>query len=645
MTSAPVPGDGIGISELRELLLASERGRELAEGSLTKARAVLTGLEIVATARNENELFSGIVDVIGELVPFDDAAVIIDQGEDEAIGVVAATNPSLPLQRLRPDGFARRVMSGKPAIVTDLALVPEWAPVAAATVGLEETPSAALFVPLRAKELRAAFVCLANRSGAYTPHHLEVLQYLGPLAGQALQRYRDMNELGSLIDRLEHLAHHDGLTGLGNRSLFGQKLDEAVAAMEATGAPIGLIQIDLDEFKMVNDNFGHHAGDILLKEVSQRILQMTRDADAVVRLGGDEFAILVSGAGVDRIEAIARRVLDNINQPLTIDGHVVRPNASAGVCVCPRDEVDPGNLLTSADLALYDAKLAGGGRQAPFTNSLRDGRNQERALEAELRRALAAEELVLWYQPIMAATAGDAADPMALEALVRWQHPERGTLAPVEFLPVANRSNLIIEIDEYVLNRALGEVGDWLRADPARRICLNLSAKQLLVADYGHRVQLALRRWGLRPSSLELELSEEIVARRTLDTTIENLGLLRDLGVGLAFDDFGTGYSSVLQLRRFPGHRLKIDRHFVASMFSDSADLAIVRSMIDMAHGLGLTVVAEGVESERQRTTLVEMGCDEIQGFHLARPAPLDQLQCAEALSGAAVRGSGAARR
>ncbi len=634
MTQEPIPNSGIGVSELRELLLASERSRELAEGSLTQARAVLTGLEIVATARDENELFSGIVEVVGELVPFDDAAVIVDQGDDKAIGVVATTNPELPLQRLKSGTFVSRVMSGKPAIVTNLALVPEWAPVAAAYADQDVSAASALFVPLRAKELSAAFVCLADDAAAYTAHHLEVLQYLAPLAGQALQRYRDMNELGSLIDRLEYLAHHDGLTGLGNRSMFALKLDKAIVGLEENGAPIALIHIDLDEFKMVNDNFGHEVGDNLLTAVANRISLATREADAVVRLGGDEFAVLVSGEAVAWIEAISKRILDSINQPLEIGGHIIRPNASAGICVCPRDESDPHSLLTSADLALYDAKAAGGGRHSSFRPSLRDGRDHERAVEADVRRALAAGELVLWYQPIVAAADGDASNPGALEALIRWQHPERGLIPPFEFLPIANRSNLIVEIDEYVLDRALDDLEDWLRGDMSRRICLNLSAKQLLVADYGKQIQAALGQRGIRPSSLELELSEEIVARRTLDTMIENLGMLRDLGVGLAFDDFGTGYSSVLQLRRFPGHRLKIDRQFVDSMCDDPADLAVVRGMIDMAHGLDLTVVAEGIENEDQRLTLVKLDCDEIQGYHLARPAPLDQVLSPALLAG-----------
>ncbi len=646
MTQPPVPGSGIGVSELRELLLASERSRELAEGSLTQARAVLTGLEIVATARDENELFSGIVEVVGELVPFDDAAVIIDRGEGRTIGVVAATNAELQLQELVPGAFLNRVMSGKPAIVTNLALVPEWSPVTAAHPDLlepadsvEATGSAgsALFVPLRAKELRAAFVCLADGAASYTSHHLEVLQYLAPLAGQALQRYHDMNELGSLIDRLEYLAHHDGLTGLGNRSMFSAKLDQAAGRLESDGEPIALVHIDLDEFKMVNDNFGHQVGDTLLKEVANRISLATREVDAVVRLGGDEFAVLASGDTVDWIEAITKRILDSINQPLEIEGHIIRPNASAGICVCPRDEGDPTSLLSSADLALYDAKMAGGGRHSVFSTSLRDGRDRERAVEADVRRALAERELVLWYQPIVAAIDGDASNPIALEALIRWQHPERGLIPPVEFLPIATRSNLIIEIDEYVLERALDDLEPWLRGDSARRICLNLSAKQLLVADYGKQIQAALGQRGIRSSSLELELSEEIVARRTLDTMIENLGMLRDLGVGLAFDDFGTGYSSVLQLRRFPGHRLKIDRQFVDSMCDNSADLAVVRGMIDMAHGLDLTVVAEGIENEAQRLALVKLGCDEVQGYHLARPGPLDQILSPALLAGEVV--------
>ncbi len=640
MTPEPVPNDGIGISELRELLLASERSRQLAEGSLTQARAVLTGLEIVATARDENELFSGIVDVVGELVPFDDAAVIIDRGEGERIGVVASTNPELPLQRLEPGSFLRRVLSGKSAIVTNLAMVPEWASV---TDALDSGPlaspaSSALFVPLRANDLRAAFVCLAADTAAYTNHHLEVLEYLAPLAGQALQRYHDMNELGSLIDRLEYLAHHDGLTGLGNRSLFNTKLAEVVKQMEEMGDPIALVHIDLDEFKMVNDNFGHLVGDELLVQVAERISKATRDADAVIRLGGDEFAVLFSGQRIEWIEAVTTRILDSINQPLEIDGHVIRPNASAGICVCPQDEDNPANLLSSADLALYDAKMAGGGRHASFTTSLRDGRDRERAVEADVRRALAAGELVLWYQPIVAAVDGDASNPVALEALVRWQHPERGLVPPIEFLPIANRSNLIIEIDEYVLDRALDDLELWLRGDLSRRIALNLSAKQLLVADYGRQIQAAIGQRGIRPSSLELELSEEIVARRTLDTMIENLGVLRDLGVGLAFDDFGTGYSSVLQLRRFPGHRLKIDRQFVDSMCDNPADLAVVRGMIDMAHGLDLTVVAEGIENEQQLLALIELGCDEIQGYHLARPGPLEEILAPELLTGNVAR-------
>ena len=510
-------------------------------------------------------------------------------------------------------------MSG--AKLADLSQIPEWRSVM--NDGGSDVQSA-LFVPLKSPDRRAVFVCFDETRPAYCRNQLDLLVYLAPLVAQALQRSREMHRLDSLIDRLEDLAHHDTLTGLANRTVFTEKLQEAVAKYYDSGMAMAVLHIDLDDFKIVNDTLGHGTGDELIKAVGARLVESTRATDVVARLGGDEFAVLLTHLNqVSHAELVAEKILAVLAEPIIIEGTSIRPQASIGISVCPRDERQPEGILGSADIALYDAKSAGGGQASTFNAEMRTNRDNDLRLDAELRLGLERGELLVHYQPILSSSSHEV---VAFEALVRWQHPSRGLLAPGVFLPVALRNNLIVEIGEFVLEQALADLAPWLRADPRRRVAVNLAAKQLQVPGFCETIERLLDAHDLLPSSLELELNEEMVVPRNADHMMATLEQLDQLKVGLAFDDFGSGYSSIAQLRRLPGHRLKIDRGFVGQLSENQADLAVVRGMIDLARGLGMTVVAEGVEEVSQQQVLESLGCHELQGFHFGRPAPIEEL-------------------
>jgi diguanylate cyclase (GGDEF)-like protein len=414
--------------------------------------------------------------------------------------------------------------------------------------------------------------------------------------------------------------------------LFSQRLDAAIARAKLTGDSVGIIHLDLDDFKIVNDTMGHAAGDGLLETVSNRLRNMLREIDSVARIGGDEFAVVLADLrSPDEAREVAERLLTAVIAPFRLHDQIIRPGVSIGVATYPADGLTPEQILSCADIALYEAKAAGRGRVSSFRTGLRVELEAQNAIERDLRRGLACGELRVLYQPILRA---DDRTTAGLEALVRWQHPERGLLAPAAFLDVAERSDLICELGHRVLQQSLAETADWLRARPGRRVAVNVAARQLLVPSFADDVIGLLRRHDLPMQALELELSEEIVARRTVNSAVDTLRQLDSLGVELAFDDFGTGYSSMFQLRSFPGQRLKIDRSFVDRMLVDETDSAVVRGMIDLAHGLRLRVVAEGVETPDQAEALTAYGCDELQGFYFGRPAPLGRWLATAAAGG-----------
>jgi diguanylate cyclase (GGDEF)-like protein len=435
-----------------------------------------------------------------------------------------------------------------------------------------------------------------------------------PLQGGGFVRtLSDITERQKAEARIVHLARHDPLTGLANRTLFRQELDAASAQLER-GEPFGLLMIDLDRFKSINDSWGHLVGDQLLVEVAARLRATVRSDDLVARLGGDEFAVIVRNIpGAAILASLAERVCREAEKPFVIDGNTLLVGASIGIASAPGDGRRSMDLLQAADAAMYAAKSGSGGTYRMFTRDLDVELRQRRRTEAELRIAVAERQFELHYQPIRSISSDETT---AYEALVRWNHPVRGVVPPMQFIPIAEDSGLIMAIGAWVLETACTEI----KSLPGRaRVAVNLSPLQFRDRNLIAAVTRALGVAGLPPERLELEITESALLQN--DTlTQQHLEALRTLGVRIAMDDFGTGYSSLGYLLSYPFHSIKIDRSFVRGLGEQANSLAIVRAITTLASSLGISTTAEGVETEQQLDLLRELGCREAQGFFFSRP-------------------------
>lgn len=428
----------------------------------------------------------------------------------------------------------------------------------------------------------------------------------------------DITDRKTAEARIERLAYHDGLTGLPNRTLFMDRLAQGLRQAERHGRELVLLYLDLDRFKTINDTLGHMVGDELLRQAGRRLEALLRGEDTVARLGGDEFVILLPGLGTAQDAAhVASKAAAVLAAPFSIGAHLLHVTASIGISVYPRDGADTAQLLKHADVALYQAKERGRNSYVFFGHEMTRAADQRLELENRLRRALERDELCLYYQP--QARLADLSIT-GVEALLRWQHPERGLLTPGEFIDIAEDTGLIVPIGEWVLRTACAQAREWQRSGlPPFRLGVNLSPRQFGHEDLCGMVKAILRETGLNATWLELELTESGVAHDP-ERAVAMLAQLRALGVQLALDDFGTGYSSLAYLKRFPLHRLKVDRSFVRDIPGDADDVAIVEAILAMARRLKLAVVAEGVESEAQRAFLRAHGCQEMQGYALSPP-------------------------
>jgi len=433
-----------------------------------------------------------------------------------------------------------------------------------------------------------------------------------------IQTYEDITELRRAEDRISHMARHDPLTDLPNRRHFGDRLDDAVASLDSGGG-FAVLCLDLDDFKAVNDTLGHHSGDELLCIAATRLRGTAREADVVARLGGDEFAVLqLTSNQPAAATALARRLVEVMREPIAIGDEHVHVGVSVGVALAPQDGQAAEQLMGNADTALYRAKTYGRGCYQFFDPAMDAEMQERRALELELRRALAAGELTLYYQPIFNIAADQVS---AFEALIRWRHPSRGMIPPLQFIPLAEHIGAIIPIGDWVLHQACAQAVKW----PARlRIAVNVSPVQVKSANLVKTVRAALDSSGLPAQRLELEITETALLgddKAILDT----LNRLRELGVAIALDDFGTGYSSLSYLRRFPFSKIKIDQTFIRDSTENSDSLAILRAVIGLGRNLGISTCAEGVETAEQLRRLKAEGCSEAQGFYFSRPEPADE--------------------
>ena len=445
----------------------------------------------------------------------------------------------------------------------------------------------------------------------------------------ALTGYRgtgsDITERKLTEQRVHHVAQHDVLTGLPNRSLLQDRLSQSIAFASRSDRPVWVMLIDLDRFKFVNDSMGHKAGDVLLVTVAARLRASLRDADTVARLSGDEFVVILNEHADEPLSpAVVQRIMDAVAQPVMLGNKEFFVTCSVGVAVFPTEGTLSENLIEHADIAMYRAKKLGRNNFQFFTPSMNDEAMERVRIEGALRNALERDEFVLHYQPQVDMKTGQI---VGMEALIRWNHPELGMVPPGRFVGVAEETGLIVPIGAWVMRTACAQNKAWqLAGYPRLRVAVNLSARQFGAANLMASLEATLQETGLDAACLEIELTESLFMS-DVTPAVELLHRMKALGVNLSIDDFGTGYSSFSYLSRFPIDVLKIDRSFVADITHDANDAAIVTSIIALAHNLKLAVIAEGVETLAQLDYLRSHGCDEMQGYYFSKPVPADQFE------------------
>jgi diguanylate cyclase (GGDEF)-like protein/PAS domain S-box-containing protein len=457
-------------------------------------------------------------------------------------------------------------------------------------------------------------------SSVYRPYIGDDGEVLGVIA-----LIRDVTERKAAEQQIEYQAYHDALTGLANRHLFQEHLSLAVALAQRRAKQVAVLFLDLDHFKIVNDSLGHTVGDELLREVARRLKSAVREGDTVARVGGDEFTIVLQDIShAQDAVVVAQTVLRTVAEPMAVQGHRLYATTSIGIAVFPNDGSDAETLLRNADTAMYRAKSEGRNTLQMSTREQTRSTQERMTVESGLHLALEAGEFTLLYQPQI--DVGTMAI-IGMEALLRWRHPERGIILPEDFIGVAEERGLILPIGDWVLRQACRDARRFHEVGlPHFRVAVNLSARQFRDPSLGAAVQSALAESGLSASTLELEITET-VAMENVQLTMETLAGFRAAGVTIAIDDFGTGHSSLSYLKRFPIDALKIDRAFVSDLPDKFEDAAIVSSVIQLANGLGMRVVAEGVERADQLEFLKEAGCREVQGYYFSYPVTIDAIE------------------
>jgi diguanylate cyclase (GGDEF)-like protein len=481
----------------------------------------------------------------------------------------------------------------------------------------DDLRSAAL-VPVRVDEKVRGVLCVCcKRAAAFGPEEVNFVQATSSVLSTALQRIESEA-------RLAYLAQFDALTGLPNRALLADRFSQMIVRAKRRGSPLAALFIDLDEFKAVNDSLGHAGGDELLKEVAARLQAAVRVGDTVARISGDEFAVVLADlVRPEDAALVAQKIIDAFGEPVQIQGSEVFVTASVGIAAFPSDGADAEALIGAADAAMYRAKQSGRNTYQFFTAEINQRSRARVQLGSELRRALEREEFALYYQPKVHLA---SRRPSGAEALLRWKHPERGMVPPDEFIPVLEETGLIVPVGEWAIRRACEDLKRWRSAGSSiGRVSVNLSARQFRQHDLHERIKLLVSSSRVDPSLIEFEITESHLMQDP-GHAIRVMRSLCAAGMHIAIDDFGTGYSSLAYLTRFPVSALKIDRSFVRDMSRDKSDATIVRTVIEMAHSLGFTVIAEGVETEEQATLLQMLRCQQAQGYLFARPMPAGEL-------------------
>jgi len=597
--------------------------RKWAEGLLAAEKRLL---EMVATDAPLSDVLSALArSVEAQSEGMLCSILLLDR---DGVHLRDGAAPSLPESYRRAiDGIAIGPSVGscgtaaylrEPVIATDIAADPLWADYR--ELALEHGLRACWSTPIFASagEVLGTFAMYYREPRGPDQRSLELIERVTHIAGIAIERRR-AEEL------VQHLAFHDALTGLANRSLLIDRLSTALAQARRSGQTLAVLFLDLDGLKIVNDTLGHATGDSVLRSVADQLQRLVREADTVAREGGDEFVLLLPAIAEaeDAVEA-ARRILERLREPTVLEEREFTITGSIGIALYPHDGAEPEALLRSADLAMYRAKERGGNDYQICTPAIHASIVERMDLESDLRRALQEGEFVLHYQPQVDLRTGRVC---GVEALLRWQHPERGLVLPAEFIPLAEKTGLIPRLGEWVLRTACAQYKAWQEAGlRCTSVAVNVSPRQLQQPDLIDTVAQVLQETGLGASSLRLEITESAVMR-DVEMAVNFLRDLRGMGVEISVDDFGTGYSSLSHLKRLPIDEVKIDRSFVQGVPADLDDAAIVTAIIGLAESLNLRVVAEGVETSEQLAFLKEHGCHIMQGYLFARPVPARGLE------------------
>jgi diguanylate cyclase (GGDEF)-like protein len=568
-----------------------------------------------------DSMIPGLLAKARDMFEVERAEVTLFDPADQKLALRTSLGPEDQTEVMRPvvldptEGIWARVASEGQAVVLPRPIPNERLRRHFSELGIRD----AMVAPLRSEQGIAGVMMVANRLGdfsSFTADDAKVFETFANHASISLENGRLVDSLRREADEKQHQALHDALTGLPNRTLFRERLQDALDTARQSDASVGVMLMDLDRFKEVNDTLGHHNGDLLLQEIGTRLRGVLRHNDTVARLGGDEFAILLPQVrGTEAATITADKILESLARPLVLKELALDVGASIGIALAPRDGDTADTLLQRADVAMYIAKDSHTGYElySDEKNQYSPGRL---ALVAELRHAIENKELSVVYQPKADVRTGEV---VSAEALLRWHHPREGFVPPDQFIPVAEHTGLIRPLTYFVLDAALAQCRAWDLAGTPLKVAVNLSVRSLLDADLPRDLARLLSHWNVSPASLQLEITESSIMADPA-RSLATLTKLNEMGVGLSIDDFGTGYSSLSHLKRLPVDEIKIDKSFVMGMLEDENDAVIVRSIIDLGRNLGLRVVAEGVENDEMQERLRVLGCDVAQGYGLSRP-------------------------
>jgi diguanylate cyclase (GGDEF)-like protein len=594
------------------------------------ARVLVEFAKTLGTDFPVQKILDRLVLRVLDVVPVTGAGVML-MGDGDELHFVAASDDRIQQIQVLQNELAegpclQAYRTSRPVAVPDLSVddrFPRFSP-RALGAGL-----AAVFTfPMRLDERRLGALDLyRDTPGELDEADLQAAQVLADVAAAYLFNASSRAEASDRVAALQHRSLHDPLTGLPNRTLFAELVEHAVAAARRSRLSSAVLFVDLDRFKTVNDRFGHHVGDLLLRDVAVRLGQALRPGDSLARLAGDEFVVLCENLTAPaQGELVAQRITAALAEPFDVEGHQLAMTASVGIALTSPGEEPPEALLRDADFAMYQAKNAGGGQHRVVDRTARLAAERRTDLEADLRDALRLEQFELHYQPI-ARTVDNL--PVAVEALLRWQHADRGQVSPQVIIAAAERTGLILPLGEWVLHQACSDFVRWRNAYPnaPEQLAVNVSVHQLMGPAFAVSVAHVLRDTAMDPQSLVLEVTESVFLDDA-DRASAVMSSIKALGVKLALDDFGTGYSSLSYLSRFPFDILKIDGHFVADLIGYQHNArAIVKCIIGLGRALGLTVIAEGVETAQQLTEVAALGAQLAQGYHLSRPLAVIDLE------------------